>query len=1671
MTKQYLRKIDPLDSLVKYVLDTKPYHTKIIEVLKEYTYEDEVFITIKDQHWFADRLCKISNSTREEWTNEYQSIMPPEPIYQVEDPRTHKLVNFDFKTTKIIDYPDEFKPKWEWDDSDINKEKLPKQTNPRFNENGGAIFNPEKWCEYKGIEIHHPYQKITENHCEIGYSTQPFGSTGRIDILSPNQSKSLIDYPAINPKTNQFCVTMDRNSEFKPGNKILIQCDIEDFSNIDTIKEMDGNKFKVRGDKAHFYLNVKDAHFYADGTNYKKKFIVKKATYDNNKNETTITVFPSISDTDKKNLRYIGIVVTPTLNSGTYTVKSSKFLAGTIDYFPDISNPFTFEHGDDPHTVVEVEEKFKLFPNLKKNQYLVASVEPEMKLTEGALHYSDYLTVINNSSPQSIEQVPNEGYFCAKILSATKNITGSDGHPILGTGKFVVKGLLDTSNIFAGDKITIKNSTRNVGTYTISNLQYDFKKEETAITVNENVRSNYTNNTTLDIIYCSANAEQCEELAEFEIPANVIIIDGDYTSRFIQGKRFEIVDGTLAGEYITHSSRFINGKTNIKTTATLIDKKHGYNIVDVKEHVNNVNRDIDLYTVVVSGDRRDYFKEGSYFNIIDSKGNDGFFQVAPPGPFLSSTTAACANSNSIISDTEIPVFGNLKKISGGSAIPFKKGEILDKFYGYSEYEEWCNYIPYTLVKVKFGETLDILGDSMFFEEDMIVYNLENNDKLGYELFESTIFAKNEPNISMQATKPTKDEIWFDTSKKTPSKDRLKRKIIDEKGIETWKPMHTENTAWWVKTKITDTKITEHQELYFRRFALDTVNSDGSIVARDSGWIMDLPHGPDSPVTPGKNLIQTARGDFQIQTRGSIIAENAGDGVTAHKVYEIKPHHSDKPTKDEFTVGKDIYHTGSKAIPDRRLIQVKVNNIPALWCFDEIKPVRGKPDEFHVKIEIMKPHVRIGDIIDFEIFKRVEKDWQHNAHVFSYDRTPHSFFHEYVKVRKSNIKSSAEEQHGAYVIGGGNYIQKFNEFTEFKIHTPNSILRMERVKTFPIIMTDHIDNEIAIPGNYTWLFKPNHVFVAQLSDLSYTEYDVERSIYNGRYTLIKVKHDNGSPPSSIFDDPIFYKDPIDTLEIDNTLRTIIIKCDWSDAIFEGDKIKITNSGKGNDGIYTINQVAYDFALDRTDIKVIEAIANDEIGGPAQVIMSVEAGEKSRNIIGAVYNPERTDMHDTDCTLIVPNNPVDENIDKIEYTYPGPINYATEYGVHDINIHSLTDHKITVRTGGKKSTKVDIKDPTKSTFKNPIITLVNELKPGSIFRLKFSSGFYGCTDKDESNDGAYVVKKISDAPITSTTLPETTIELESDFAALPPYGKLNIKSIKKKRGIGSEIVFDKDMRQIFDGLAYKRFFIKSIDKPTKALIHDNIAKNYASIIRVDYDSTKHETKVTIRETVKREFTSQEKCEIVDWLFAPGIFCDANTPRKAEVWNKGIIIWEDHSLAKNFAQNERLAKAVITENLGFTWGNEYEDEPEPLLDFNAKINLIDPIRNLIILEEGNSLIQKGQKIKIENTINNNSVFTVEEASIFNNIPYVKIKEVLAYGTINIINIINNNTFEVKSSLRKKLKVGEYCLIDNKEYKVKKITYNKPNSIIEVENNLHKIENKEVWFTEKCGKISNGE
>jgi hypothetical protein len=48
MSNNYIKTLDPIQGLVDYVLDIKPYHTKIAEVLIEYVYNDNV-VTLIDE--------------------------------------------------------------------------------------------------------------------------------------------------------------------------------------------------------------------------------------------------------------------------------------------------------------------------------------------------------------------------------------------------------------------------------------------------------------------------------------------------------------------------------------------------------------------------------------------------------------------------------------------------------------------------------------------------------------------------------------------------------------------------------------------------------------------------------------------------------------------------------------------------------------------------------------------------------------------------------------------------------------------------------------------------------------------------------------------------------------------------------------------------------------------------------------------------------------------------------------------------------------------------------------------------------------------------------------------------------------------------------------------------------------------------------------------------------------------------------------------------------------------------------------------------------------------------------------------------------------------------------------------------------------------------------------
>lgn len=58
MARSYIRHLDPVQGLVDYVQDTKPYHTKIIEVMLEYVFNDNLGVNMIEN----DNYLKVSGA-------------------------------------------------------------------------------------------------------------------------------------------------------------------------------------------------------------------------------------------------------------------------------------------------------------------------------------------------------------------------------------------------------------------------------------------------------------------------------------------------------------------------------------------------------------------------------------------------------------------------------------------------------------------------------------------------------------------------------------------------------------------------------------------------------------------------------------------------------------------------------------------------------------------------------------------------------------------------------------------------------------------------------------------------------------------------------------------------------------------------------------------------------------------------------------------------------------------------------------------------------------------------------------------------------------------------------------------------------------------------------------------------------------------------------------------------------------------------------------------------------------------------------------------------------------------------------------------------------------------------------------------------------------------------
>jgi hypothetical protein len=1166
-------------------------------------------------------------------------------------------------------------------------------------------------------------------------------------------------------------------------------------------------------------------------------------------------------------------------------------------------------------------------------------------------------------------------------------------------------------------------------------------------------------------------------------------------------------------------------------------------------------------------------------------------------------------------------------------------------------------------------------------------------------------------LSRSTDEPNPDEYIFWHDQNTAE---LKRYIEGE-----WIVLNTD-TLWWVRTETVTlndaTTQTFYRELYYKKIYYEPYGGGGELFYKETDWIQDLPNEPKT-ISPGMELTLPARGNLITMNTYSFIprlieSEALQGKMVVQHTYEIPPFINENGFEEEVWIGEDI-DAGSPTVPDKDLIRVFVNNVPAYYEFVDATEVDDGGETWFedIVIRIMHPVLHREDNVVVEIYERRNNavsgsySTEHNAHVNTFDKTRNSFYHQTVGVYK-DLLGTPEEAHGAYVVGGGNFLNRFVNETQFVIHTiaeKRPLLKVQRVKQLPIIAVNREERSFQVEGDYSWLFKEGRICKTMLYRSEHVEFQVFRAVYIAGHTYVEVEPAPDGRPDD-YETSLFYDNYVDITKIVNGLITI--PCDRTGGVHVGDEIEITNSSAGNDGIYFVDNVTYAFAQDETDIGVSTLITDEGTGARAYLTPPVD-----KFALAVAYEPAPTeiDLSDyitstpsvkTDATYFVPTAPVFQNVVNvgIDYFYRGPIRVETDYnGPEDnrselwtgVQVKAQENKFIVLHTGYKNYDAVTEPPNQEIGNDNPSdkkLGLVHQIKPGNLFKIRFSSGFYGCEDLYKSNDGIYAVKTSTYDDVNS----ETHLEVITEYDDLPPYGSFTIDdTITDVNGIGGRIRFNGNVMSVIDALSVQKFFIQA----NTDLISTDPKDNFVTVRNYWYDADNRQTIVDIEENIVGGYNGP--ASLVDFAFSPGVFFDdqrtlitalthsrknivstigqtvfdvpyniyTDSPSPADdeidvyfngvllevgvdytattgtditltqpaslgdiitvskfgenrtirtkinrgdlivstdlqtsfpfvytpgdvdvyvngillssndynatgednieifaetyagdtvtaisyedlpedilmvynktqwtgggptytlsyvvdnilvfvngtmlhtddfdasngtnititkpiesddtvtaiyfdtgdgtsggsasnLWYDGTLVWEGLSLEDNFAADDKIAKTTIGETMSFKWSGV---STRAVMD----IERIDPIRNIILLKGNNVFgIQRGDKVTISGTINNNDTYSVEDALVQNGIPFIRVKETLAYGTVDAVQVVSDIKVKINGILRNKIKAGGEVFINGIVNTAKETSYFKPYSYITFENEIPKGNIKQIWFKERKGKVSN--
>jgi hypothetical protein len=509
-----------------------------------------------------------------------------------------------------------------------------------------------------------------------GYGTPSFGDPADILILSPDVSKTVVDYPAIG---SGFFITLgDKTTIFDPTVNISLSIEsaIEDKI-VDVTASAgsppSGGSFTVLGDKQAEYAGSPTT-FEVVGSAYNDgDYTIVSTTLLGSPVATQINVSEIVPT---NNVEGFVSRISPE-NTGTFTVIDSEYTNNRLI----------------PHTTVYI-TGIALNPpaplSLDANQRFVSRINTQSLTCERILGYSRALRTYELSSPPIDYYTADEGLLTADIVNLN---TSPASLSILGD--------FQSSNIFVGDEFTVANSSGNDGTYNITSISYEYAGSPV---------SNFV--TTFGV--AAIPDTNIDGHINLNVPSNVFIIDnGDYTRFFEQGSRVNITTGTHIGVYTTLNSKFVNGKTYIRVREPLIEEGTGRRILSTGANYISVDGDV---TATYGG------SPAQRFNIVTSLRNDGAY------------TSGGATYNALTNTTQIIILESFDITDASGEIhEFDAGDITHIPEGFGASIDFCEQVPEGLSSTTFTEEFDVLLGYKFVitGTDSTLNQIHFDDPAGY----------------------------------------------------------------------------------------------------------------------------------------------------------------------------------------------------------------------------------------------------------------------------------------------------------------------------------------------------------------------------------------------------------------------------------------------------------------------------------------------------------------------------------------------------------------------------------------------------------------------------------------------------------------------------------------------------------------------------------------------------------------------------------------------------------------------------------------------------------------------------------------------------------------------------------------------------------------------------